>query len=208
MTPPPPITRLGAQRAARRELSKSIYHRHSESIPARIISWLGKQFDKLLGRAFSHAPGGSLGALALVVVIAIVIALAVWRIGPPRRAGATGSVLDTTARIESASDHRSRAEQAAGSGNYSMAVIESMRAVARELEERHILQARAGRTASELSREAGLVVPGAADALRRAADTFNSVAYGGGNADRAMYEVMVAADDAARQSSRTAAAAR
>jgi Domain of unknown function (DUF4129) len=208
MTHPPPITRLGAQHAAHRELSKAIYHHQSGPLATRGINWISKQIDKLLSRSFGHAPGGSLGALAIVIVIAILIALVVWRVGPLQRSAAVRSVLDTGARVESASDHRRRAEQAAAVGDYTTAVIEGMRAVARELEERHLLEARAGRTASELSREAGVVVPSAANDLRHAADIFNSVAYGGVSADRAMYAVLLAADEEVRRTSRAVAVAR
>ena len=78
-----------------------------------------------------------------------------------------------------------------------------MRAIARELEERSVLDARAGRTATELAREAGRVLPNAVGALGAAADTFNAIAYGDGASDASDVEVMVVADDLVRQSVRS-----
>jgi len=82
----------------------------------------------------------------------------------PRRSASQGAVLPA-GRPSSAADHRSLAEQAADRADWHTAVIERMRAIARELEERSVLDARAGRTATELAREAGRMLPNAVGAL-------------------------------------------
>lgn len=201
MSQPAPVTRLGAQRAAQHELSKSIYHRNSEPFPVRALHWAGRLVDRVLSHALKHSPGGSFGALALVVVIVVVVIVVIWRVGAPQRAAAVGVVLAAGPEV-SAAEHRRRSEAAASTGDWQTAIVERMRAVARELEERAILDPRAGRTATELAHEAGRAVPPAAGDLREAAEVFNHVAYGGGNGSSSNLAIIVSADDGVRRSSR------
>lgn len=202
MTQPGPVTRLGAQRAAARELSKAIYHRGSEPLPVRAVHAVGRLIDHALTAALAAAPAGSAGALALIVVIAVVVIVIVWRVGAPQRALSIGAVLPV-GRSVSAAEHRLLAERAADVADWHTAVIERMRAVARELEERSVLESRAGRTATELTRESARLLPLAAAELGAAGDTFNDIAYGGGEATLADLEVMITADSAVRQSARS-----
>jgi hypothetical protein len=202
MTQPSPVTRDGAQGAARRELSKSIYHRNSEPFPVRAVRWAGHLVDRALHSALTNAPAGGFGALALVVIVVVLVVVVIWRVGVPRRAAATGTVL-LAGRATSATDHRALSDAAAANGEWHTAVIERMRAIARELEERSVLEPRAGRTATELAREAGAILPAADPHLRQAAELFNDIAYGGGRGSRAGLEVMIATDDAVRQTTRS-----
>jgi Domain of unknown function (DUF4129) len=202
MSQPSPVTRDGAQRAAQRELSKSIYHRNSEPFPVRFVHWAGHLVDRALHSALKHSPTGSSGALALIVIVVVIVVVVIWRVGVPRRATATGAVLPT-GRAIAAADHRALSEAAAANGEWHTAVVERMRAIARELEERSVLEPRAGRTATELAREAGTILPTANTALRQATDLFNDIAYGGGQGSRAGIDVMIAADDAVRQAARS-----
>jgi hypothetical protein len=202
MTQPPPITRLGAQRAAIRELSKAIYHRNSESLAERAIRALGRLIDLALNSTASIAPSGWLGALALVVLVVVVVVVIVWRVGIPRRAATVGSVFPT-GRSVSAAEHRALADHAASANDWHTAVIERMRAVARELEERGVVEPRAGRTATELARESAQLVPIAATELRSAAEVFNAIAYGNGAATAIDLAAIIAADDAVRSSARS-----
>jgi hypothetical protein len=199
---PAPETRLGARRAAQHELSKSIYHRNSEPFPVRAVHWVSRLIDRVLDDALKHSPGGSLGALALVIVIVAFVIVVIWRVGLPQRNAAVGVVLAAGSEV-SAAEHRERSEAAASSGDWQTAVVERMRAVARELEERGILDRRAGRTAIELAKEAGNLLPLAAEDLRGAAEAFNHVAYGGGGGSRTTLALVISADDGVRRSSRT-----
>jgi hypothetical protein len=207
MTQPGPVTRDGAQHAARHELSKAIYHRNSEPLEVRAVRGFGHLVDRVLGAAAGHAPAGNLGALALIVVAVVVVTVVIWRVGVPRRAATIGAVLPPGRSI-SAADHRGLAERAADQGDWHTAVVERMRAIARELEERSVLEPRAGRTATELTREAGRVLPVAAATLGTAAETFNGVAYGGVAATAAHVDMMVAADDTVRRSGQSSVLAR
>lgn len=204
MTDPGPITRLGAQRAARRELSKAIYHRNSESLTGRAVRAVAHWLDHILSVTVNKAPAGSAGALALVVLIAVITALVIWRVGAPTRAATAGAVFDTQ-RPASAAEHRAAAERAAAGADWKTAVIERMRALARELEERGVVEPRAGWTASELAGEAGRALPDAAADLVAAAETFNRIAYGDQPAAASDLETVGTADDRVRRSSRVVA---
>jgi hypothetical protein len=202
MSPPPPITRNGAQHDAQQELSKAIYHRNSDPLPVRAVKWFGHLIDRIFGATLKHAPAGNFGALALIAVAVVLIALLIWRVGVPRRAAKADAVLMTGSTL-SAAEHRRAAVEAANQADWLTAVIERMRALARELEERSILVARAGRTASELAREAAVAVPTAQAALYAAADTFNAVVYGSRRATAEHLAAIATADDAIRMASRS-----
>jgi hypothetical protein len=79
-------------------------------------------------------------------------------------------------------------------GDYSGAILECVRAIARQLEERGILAARAGLTADEIADEAGRVLPGDADALRAAARLFDDVCYGQRHGTQDGYQRLLALD--------------
>jgi Domain of unknown function (DUF4129) len=202
MTHPSPITRAGAQRDAQRELSKSIYHRESEPLPVRALRAVGRLIDHVLHRTSVHAPAGNAGVLAIVVVIVVVVVIVFWRVGVPRRAAAMGGVL-APGEANTAAQHRALAEQAAAGGDWHTAVVERMRAIARELEERSVLEPRPGRTATELARETAPLLPSAAAGLGRSAEEFNSVAYGGAEANAEQLNVLVATDETVRASARS-----
>jgi Domain of unknown function (DUF4129) len=202
MIQPPPVTRTGAQRAARHELAKAIYHRNSEPLAVRAVRGFGRLIDRVLSSATRHAPAGDLGALAIVVLIVVIVIVVIWRVGVPRRASGLGGILASSPSV-TAAEHRALADQAATDNDWHTAVIERMRAVARELEERSILEPRAGRTASELAREAGTRLALAAAGLNRAAAVFNEVAYGGGGATAELYAELVETDGVIRATGRS-----
>jgi hypothetical protein len=190
-----PITRDDARRRAHDELSRRIYHRYDDSWPVRAVKAVERALDHAFGTAASHSPGGGAGAIGFVLLIVAVVVVARWRLGPmARTARVFGDVLaDTTM---TAAEHRRRATVAAEAGDWKTAVVERMRAVARALEQRALLDPRPGRTANELAVEAGQVLPAARDALSTAATTFDTVAYGDRTAGPDDYETIRRADDA------------
>jgi hypothetical protein len=199
----PPITRDGAQHDARRELSKAIYHRSGDPWPVRALHWFSHLLGRLLSATARHAPAGDVGALALVVVIVALIGLVIWRVGVPRRTPASEALFADVSRL-TAADHRALADAAAARGDWHAAVVERMRAIARELEERGVVDDRPGRTATEVAAQAGVQLPDHADRLRAAASTFNDVAYGEAPAGPAQVAVLVAADEVVRRDRRAA----
>jgi hypothetical protein len=97
---------------------------------------------------------------------------------------------------------RSAADAAAAGGDYSLAVAERFRAIVRDLEERAVLDERPGRTALEVSAEAGRVLLTAARALADGAELFDDVVYGQRPATAADDAAMRAADQQVRAARR------
>jgi hypothetical protein len=196
---PPPVGRDEARELARRELNKPIYHRDEPSaldrILRRIHDWIESIFNHLPGQ---HT-GGSGGWTAILVLLALLIAVVAavwWRMGSVRRNAATDALLeDETSR---AADHRDAAERHAAAGEWPEAIRERLRAIARDLEERVILEPRPGRTADELATEAGAALPGHAEALTEGVRIFDDVWYGGRRGDADGYRRLVELDERLR----------
>jgi Domain of unknown function (DUF4129) len=186
---PPPAGRDEARELARRELQKQIYHRDEPSfldrLLRRISDWLNSLFDHVPGQ---HSGGrGSWAALVVLLLLLALIAAAIWwRVGSVRRSAAERQSLlddgDTTAE-----DHRAAAERHAAAGEWPEAIRERLRAIARDLEERVIVQPRPGRTADELADEAGAALPDHADGLAAGVRIFDDVWYGGRTGDAEGY---------------------
>lgn len=194
------VARLPAQRLARHELARSIYR---PSLYQRLAHWVGR----LLSRFFVHlngaVPGGWWALIALAIVVVLAAALVLQRVGPARsRRGGHGAVL--TGGVRSARDHRAEAERHAAASDFTAAIIEQVRAIAVEFEERGVLQPRPGRTAAELAAEAGHAMPALGSELTAAARLFDDVRYGGRTGTAAGYQRVSDLDDrvrAARQGS-------
>jgi len=187
-----PITRDGARAAARRELSKGIYHRDDEPWPLRAFNAAQRWLDHLIHSVSKHAPGGGVGALALLLAAIVLLAFVWWRVGFVRRTTSVqGPVLGGRARTSA--DLLREAAAAALAERWDDAVIARMRALAMAVEERGVVDPRPGRTADELAFEVASALPAAADAMRSAATAFDAVAYGKRPAGRTTYDVIVSA---------------
>jgi hypothetical protein len=194
-----PIGRDEARRAAERELSKGIYGRDEPGPITRafdaVFDWIGRLLDRVVG----GAPGGSFGPLVLLAVAAVLAAVVLWRTGPIRRAArARAPKLELSGDL-GPGEHRRRAEDYAAAGRFAEAVRERMRAIVRELETRGVLDPRPGRTADEVAREGGAVVPAIAGDLKAAAGVFDEVWYGGRAATPQSDARMRQADDRVRR---------
>lgn len=193
--PPVTIPRDPAREAARRELSKRMYHEHDPSLLQRALNAFWDWVDGLFGTASTATPGGSVGLLVILLAVLALVGALWWRLGTPRRTP-TSSVPLFDERPRSAAEHRSAAEAHATQGHWSQAVQERMRAIVRSLEERALLDVRPGRTADEAASEAGRTLPDHADRLRTAARDFDDVTYGGRAAEETTYRRLAALDDA------------
>jgi hypothetical protein len=195
---PPGIHRIPAQRLARQELARSIYR----------PSWLQRAADaalRWLNRLFNghgHVPAG---AVAVLIGLAVaILAWAAWWVGPTQRAArrrAAAAVLGD--RPLSAAEHRRAAERLAAAGDFAAAVIERVRAIAVDLEQRGIVPPRPGRTATELAAEAAAALPPGAlpdgpARLDAAARLFEDIRYGGRPGTRTGYEQVCDLDEAIR----------
>lgn len=208
LEPPIDVGRDEAARAARDELSKAIYHRDEPGVVSKILLWAYERVSELLGALAALSPGGSWGLLALAVVLVLVAVVVRWRVGALARTRATSApTVFGAARVRTAAEHRAAADAAASRADYDTAVRERFRALARELEERAVLDERPGRTADELARETAAAAPDAAEVLHTAARAFNEVCYGGRQATRETDVCVRAADDVVRRIPRTVVSA-
>lgn len=172
------VTRDGARQAAKDELAKRGYHTNDPSAVERAADWLIHKLSHLLDVAAQHSPGNNMGLLVIVVGVAAIATVVIMRIGRVRRTTKLAQPL-LGATIETAADHRRRAQTYAAQEQWAQAVREWLRAVARELEERGVLDPRPGRTAAELCADTAVELPALSADLRRAAATFDAIWYGG-----------------------------
>ena len=188
------LGREAAREAAREELREQAYLDAQPPLYLRALGRVLQAIGDLLDAAAGAAPGGTLGLVALLVLVALFVAVVLSRVGPLAR-GSSRAPLFAGSAVLSADEHRALAEQAAAAGAWADAVRERLRAVVRDLEARGALDARPGRTAGEVARDGGRAVPEAAEDLRRAAVVFDEVWYGGREADAGSYALLVGVDD-------------
>lgn len=191
-----PITRDGARDDARRELRKAIYRPQQASWPVRVLQWIFTRLQKALDTASSVVPGGLPGLLLLVVVVIGLVILLRMRLGPLRRSDLLTDQRGTPP--QSAADYRAEAAAFAAAGDWREALRARFRALIRELEQRGVLDQRAGRTAGEISNEASAAMPAIATSMRHAAEVFNEVWYGDRPATQAAYDSMAQVDESVR----------
>ncbi|MFB2557342.1 DUF4129 domain-containing protein [Herbiconiux liangxiaofengii] len=133
--------------------------------------------------------------VVLVVVALIVVAFLVYgrpRINRHSRAP-IGSLFGTD-DTRSAAELRASAARAAAAGDFTTAVEESFRALARGLEERTVVTTSPGTTAQDFSRRAATAFPPARDELAAGAGLFDDVRYLDRPATHADYERIVTLD--------------
>lgn len=185
--PPLTIPRDPAREAARRELSKGMYHENEPSWFQRALDTFWDWVEDLFSSAATVTPGGPLGLVVVILVVLAVLGALWWRLGTPRREPTSSAPLFND-RPRSAADHRAAAEAHAAQGHWNQAVQERMRAIVRSLEERALLDIRPGRTADEAAAEAGHSLPAHTERLRAAARDFDDITYGGRTATQQSYQ--------------------
>lgn len=185
-----------ARDAAARELSDPAYAAAGPNALERAFTWIVERIGALvtgLGGAMTWQTGA---IVLLVLVLVIVLVIRYWRGRSVRNIASARTVF---ARLDmTADDHRAAAEAAALAGDLAEAIRERFRAVVRELEQRGVLDPRAGRTVDEVAAEAGRALPVLADDLRGAAVSFDDVWYGGRPATSERYRHLVTVDDRVR----------
>jgi hypothetical protein len=190
----PLIGRRTGGRLARHELAEI-------SIWQRILDWLAR----LVSNAGTVVPGGWFGLIALAILAVLAVTAVIYWVRPAtsRRAGAE-PVLG--GEPMSARDYRRAAERLAAAGDYSNAIVETVRAIAADLDERGVLRPRPGRTAGELAAEAGRELPSLAGDLRTVTRLFDDIRYGDKDGSLAGYQLVSRVADNVR-TARPAAAA-
>ncbi|PRY12462.1 DUF4129 domain-containing protein [Kineococcus rhizosphaerae] len=177
MTVPVQPDRPQARQWLAEELSRPEYRQSQGSWLVRAWTWLWDRLERV------SVPGIGTGwtSVVVVVVLLVLLVVAVHLVGGPLRRSARQGPAEPVfeAAPEPASAHFARADAAAAAGDHALAVAERFRGLVRSLEERALVETRPGGTATEIASTAALALPDCADALARAARSFDDVRYGG-----------------------------
>ena len=162
------------------ELRSATYHQ--TSLLDRLLTWVQ---DRLADASSSTDLSGA-PTVVTVVVALLAVGLIAWVLPRVRRERSTrrpaGTVLEDP-RV-TAAQYRQRAAEGRRAGRHADAVLDSYRAIAREMSDRTLLDDAPGLTAHEVSIAVGRAFPARSGELSRAADLFDTVRYGGGAAGR------------------------
>lgn len=196
----PPLTPDGdeARSWAEQELADPVYAAAEPTPLDRIAQAIGEFLSRLFNPEIPAAFGPSLAVIAAVVVgILILVAFLVW--GMPRivrRAPGRDAALFGTDDVRSAAELRRDAASHAERGEWADAIIVRVRAMARALAERGIVDTPPGATVHAFSRAASRPFPASAGDLERVADAFDDVRYLRRPGTPELYELVATADDA------------
>jgi hypothetical protein len=196
---PVELGRDAARDAAHEELSRQVYQQARPGLVERALQWLYEQVVGLLNDAGGASPGGYAGMIVIVLLVVVAIVAVRLKVGPFGKARRVEQAL-FVGGPRSAAEHRRAADVHATAGEWAEAVRERLRAVIRSLEERALLDPRAGRTADEAAAEAGTALPECAASLRAATRVFDEIWYGGREASAASDQVLRDLDDRVRTS--------
>ncbi len=172
------------------ELAKPVYQAAKPTLFDRIAKAVSDWFSSLQLGNVKGPPAFGIGVVIALVIAAIIVAFVIF--GVPRlnrRSTIAGSLFGDDDRRDSAAI-RAAAEAAARTGDYSLAVIEMFRAIARGLAERTILTTTPGTTAHSFAARAGAAFPDLADRLAACAVDFDEVRYLGRSASAQQYEAV------------------
>lgn len=192
-----------ARRLLERELDRSAYDGAEPTWWDRasrgFLDWLGSLRADGLD---SPAAARTALVIAIVVLVAVVVLVVVARGLPRRRArtgdGDTGGVFDAD-DLRSASELLDSAQAAVRRTDWSAAVLDGFRAVARGLGERDLVPDVPGATARTIAIRGAVPFPASAEALGDAATTFDGVRYLGADADEAAARRVLDTERAVRQ---------
>jgi hypothetical protein len=174
------------------ELSKPVYQAAKPTLFDRIAKaisdWLGSlQFGTLQG-----PPAFGIGVVVILIVIGLVIAFLIFGVPRLNRRSAVAGSLFGEDDARDAARIRRDAEAAARAADYSTAVVEMFRAIARGLAERTIVTTSPGTTARDFASRAGSAFPPLAQRLTASAAAFDDVRYLGRAGTREQFESLAA----------------
>jgi Domain of unknown function (DUF4129) len=213
-TPPdaPPLdpTAEHARQQLLQELSKSTYQSGRPTGTSLFADFLSNLFNKFLTWIDSLLGKGGLGlapstVLVVVVIAVIVIALVIvgfFIFGVPRlnrRQRSAGTLFGEEDDRDSTTLRRA-ADRAAASGDYTTAIEEGFRSIARGLAERVVVITFPGTTAHGFAIEAASSFPKSREELGAAANAFDAVRYLGRTGTEAEWLAVSALERALRSS--------
>jgi hypothetical protein len=195
-TPPgPPLTPTvdGAREQLQNELNKPQYQAARPTLFDQLWNAIVNWFDSLASPGGSGAPGSPvliLTIVGIVIVVALVVGFLIF--GVPRlnrRSTITGALFGEEDSRDALALRRS-AEAAASAGDYSTAIEEGFRSIARALAERGVVTTFPGTTAHGFAALAARPFPASAELLERAAGLFDGVRYLGATGTEAGWLVV------------------
>jgi hypothetical protein len=176
-----------AREWAVQELSRREYQEAKPGFATRVIQWF---LDRLSDVPIGIDAPPVLGLVVITVVVAAVVTYAVHRSGGLRATARRKAAQVLPEKHTTAAEHRAAAQRHALTEEWGAAVVERFRAIARELEERALLNPQPGRTAREVARDGGKALPDLAADLLQAAHYFDDVSYGQLTVDRAAEQTL------------------
>ncbi len=172
------------------ELSKPVYQSAKPTLFDRIAAAIRDWIESLQFGDVQGPPAFGLGVVIALVAVALVVAFLIF--GLPRlnrRSSVTGSLFgDDDSRT--AAMMRRDAETSARAGDYSAAVVEMFRAIARGLAERTIVTTTPGTTATGFASRTGELFPGLTGRLTSGAAIFDEVRYLGRSGTAEQYRAI------------------
>lgn len=171
--------------AAVRDLAEQIlaearYDRPPESIPDRVMGWIGDQIARAFGNLVSGGGGTVLAWIILGAALGGVLYLLVrhGRLTLPK--GPATEEPDVMVELtRSATEWRAEAERLEGAGRWAEGLRCRHRALVADLVRRGAIPEMAGRTAGEYVRDVATTLPDATAPLAAATELFEAAWYGG-----------------------------
>jgi Domain of unknown function (DUF4129) len=199
-----------SQSQARQQLQQELQRPEYQAAQPGFFDTLSQEIGKWLQSLLSHfgAPTGSpsfdlfgtIGTAVLVLLVLALLILAFFLFGLPRinrRGRKAGSLFGDEDERDSQTLLKS-AERAAAAGDFTTAIEDGFRAIARGLAERAIVITFPGTTAHGFAAQAGAAFPGFTAELAGSADTFDRVRYLGKSGNRADWQSISSLERALR----------
>jgi hypothetical protein len=145
--------------------------------------------------------GQTVGVVVAVVLVVALLVVAFAIFGLPRLRSRSRVTGDLFGELDdrTSTQLRSAAQRAADAGDFTSAVVEVFRSLARDLAERGIVATFPGTTAHDFARRATRVFPDATERLADAATVFDGVRYLGATGTEEQWRRMAALDVELRQ---------
>jgi hypothetical protein len=180
------------------ELAKPVYQAAQPTLFDRIAKAIADWIASLQFGDVQGPPAFGLAVILTLVVVGIVVAILIFGVPRRNRRSAVAGSLFGDDDDRSAARIRQDAEAAAANGDFSAALVEMFRAVARGLAERTIVTTTPGTTARDFARRAGLVFPDLGGRLVDSAAVFDGVRYLGRPGTEEQYRAMASLEGALR----------
>lgn len=166
-----------ARRLLERELAKSEYQASKPGLLDRAAQAILDWFSSIRFGTLTGTPAIVIVVLLVLVAAALVVIFAVYGLPRLHRRSRDAPSLFGDDDVRTAGALRSSADRAAQSGDFTQAIVELYRAIARDLGERGVITTSPGTTAHDFGERAAALFPAHGRAIRRAAAVFDDVRY-------------------------------